>query len=104
MIVLNPADGRRRLQPDSLFLCDTLSCVLAAKECVRRQATNDMRSPGTRDSWRGQGPVYPTCISSCVEGRVVRLAMPRFRPRPAAFLARRSATNRREEPWLTRSR
>jgi hypothetical protein len=65
-----------RVQPNDVVACVTLDCTVPAHVCVARQLASDVQR--TRDTWRGQGSEYPSCVTArCAQGRGIREALDR---------------------------
>jgi hypothetical protein len=63
-----------RVQPHDPVSCVTLDCTVPAHVCVARQLASDAQR--TRDTWRGQGSEYPSCVTArCAQGRGIREAL-----------------------------
>ena len=63
-----------RVYRDDIVPCAAMGCPVPAHVCVARQHASELQR--TRDSWRGQCPEYPSCVTErCAQGRGVRNAL-----------------------------
>jgi hypothetical protein len=63
-----------RVEPLDTVSCVALHCEVAAHVCVARQIASDVQR--TRQSSRGQGFDYPSCVTErCAQGRGIRAAL-----------------------------
>ncbi len=79
------------LRADATFECKVLACEnTPVLHCVARQLRSE--SQRTRDTWRGQGVDFPSCVSSaCAQGRGNRDALDKEGTDEARRLSRHRA-------------
>ncbi len=78
------------ITPETRFDCVALSCRgMKVSVCVARQIASGAQR--TRDTWRGQGSEFPTCVTErCAQGRAIREATSGWlERRPEPFLGNR---------------
>lgn len=63
-----------RLHPSDTFNCTSLSCRnMTVRACVERQAASEAQK--TKDTWRGEASLYPSCTDRCEQGITIRASL-----------------------------